>query len=149
MSAGAATDNYHHLQLRIPGWLLLLVLVSVATIWGTNRVRDAFANDDDPRLHFPARVTALETSFEGQALTVTVMVEGNQAFEPSSIRFTIRLDDRSEVQASGREVGAGAWHGRSYVFAVERLIPEGRTPTFLTVSGANGVSSVALTEGPR
>ena len=59
--------------------------------------------------------------------------------------FTIILDDKSQLQASGREVGPGAWHGRSSIFAIDHLIPEGRTPASLQVTGKNGGAAITLT----
>ncbi len=140
MSAGVASDPYSRIQIRIPGWLLVLALVLLVAWWGASRL----PNGDEPALAMPARVTVLASTFENGLLTTTVLVESYSDFAPNSIGFTIVLDDRSELQASGREAGAGAWHGRSYIFAIDRRIPEGRSPAFLQLNGKNGGVLVSL-----
>lgn len=140
MSAGVASDPYSRMQLRIPGWLLVVALIVLAGWWLGGRL----SGGDDSGLGFPARVTRLDSTFENNVLTATVLVESNRDFEANSASFTIVLDDRSELQASGREVREGAWHGRSYVFAIDRRLPEGRTPAFLQLDGKNGGMLVPL-----
>lgn len=146
MSAGAATDPYSRMQIRIPGWFIVIALVVVGGWWAASK--SPLAHDDDPAVLFPARVTRLDSTFENRVLTAMVLVEANEGFEPNSIGFTVILDDKSELQAGAREVGAGVWHGRSYVFAIDRLIPEGRRPEFLNVRGKNGGSLVSLSQEP-
>lgn len=142
MSAGAVTDNYHHFQVRIPGWLLALALVVLALWWGANHFSGTGNQTQSP---FPQRITELHSTFENRVLTATVLLESNEQLELSGLSFTIILDDRSQIQASIRELGPGAWHSRSSVVALDRLIPEGRTPAYLQVSGRNGGAVVALT----
>lgn len=146
MSAGAVSDTYHRIHIRIPGWLLVIVLALVVAWWAADK--SGIGDDDNRALQFPARVTSLDSTFENRVLSATVLVEANERFEANSIGFTVILDDSSQLQAGAREVGAGAWHGRSYVFVIDRLIPEGRTPRYLQVSGKNGGASVSLPGGP-
>jgi hypothetical protein len=142
MSAGAVTDNYHHLQVRIPGWLLALALVVLGLWWGANHFSGTGSESQSP---FPQRITTLDSAFENRVLTATVLLESNEQLQPSALSFTIILDDHSQLPASVREVGSGPWHGRSSILAMDRLIPEGRTPAYLQVSGRNGGAVVPLT----
>ena len=147
MSEQAAPDSHYRFQLHIPGWLLALAIIIGMGLWGGRCVADAFdGGDDGANFRFPSRITALDASFENRVLTATVLVESNESYDPRTLGFGITLDDSTHLEASARQLGGGPWPGRSYVMVIERLIPEGRTPRFLGVTGANGSASFGLGE---
>ncbi len=131
--------------MRIPGWLIALALLIGIGLWGGRCVANAVDNSGSEFAR-PNRITALQVSFENRVLTANVLVEANESLESRTLGFAIILDDGSPLPAAARELGGGAWPGRSYVMALERLIPEGRTPAFLQVNYENGSASLGLAE---
>lgn len=144
MSAGAATDPYSRMQIRIPGWLLLIALVVLVGWWGTHRYSNASGDRSSGEFRFPGRFTALESSFENRVLTATVLIESDDAFQPSAFNVQVVLDDHHALDASVRVVGPGPWHDRSYIVALDRLIPEGRTPIAVQFIAKNGMADAPL-----
>lgn len=145
MSAKATADRYDRFQVRIPGWLLVGILVVAAGWLIAGRLS---AGGDDDRLRFPARLTVLDSSVENRVFSATLLLEGNSTFDPGTAGFTLVLDDLSRLPVGAREVREGAWHGRSYVVAIDRLIPEGRTPVAIDLAGKNGGGTYSLPGAP-
>lgn len=142
MSARPAADLTHQrVQIRIPGWLILLALVLAAGWWIGGRVSGGESADP---MDFPARVTLLESSTENRVLSATLMAESNGTFDPRTLAVTIILDDQSQLSAGVRDAREGAWHNRSVIITVDRLIPEGRTAVAIVIQGGNGGTTVAL-----
>ncbi|HNM78614.1 MAG TPA: hypothetical protein PKI89_09625 [Tepidiformaceae bacterium] len=142
MSAHPVADTTHQrVQIRIPGWLILLVLVITVGWWIGGRVTGGDSADE---MDFPARVTRLDSSIENRVLSVTLLVEANGTFDPRTLAITIVLDDQSQLSAGIRDVREGAWHNRSSIITVDRLLPEGRTAIAIAIEGGNGGTTVAL-----
>ena len=147
MSARAAEDSTVHLTLRIPGWLLALGLVVVVAWFGGRCVAGVVEQSTGAEragFSFPYRFTALQADFEDRAFSATVLIESNSEIDSARLTYSVRLDDGTQLTASATFLRPGAWHGRSRVVEIEKVLPEGRTPESIVIVTPTSHSSVDI-----
>lgn len=146
MTAETARTSDLHLRLRIPGWLLMAALLVAVVFFGGRYTWGVIDNSNGgpDGFRMPMRVTALESSVDGNVLRAAILLENDETLDLTRVRFAVALDDGTTLPVAALIRGSGAWQGRSYVVDIEKLIPNGRTATTLHVTLPTAVFALPL-----
>jgi hypothetical protein len=151
MTERAANPTHYHLRVRIPGWLLASLLLVPAVFLGWKFADDQF-DRADPDFQMPTRLTVVDRTVTDTAITIRVLIETNDDFDPLALRYTVfveRPDGSMEpLPGSAAVLGHGGREGRSAVVQVDQHLPEGAEFVYLEIAGPTWSSSVDLAD-PR
>ncbi len=146
----AAPQTHYRFGIRVPGWLLVAILVAPALFFGAKFALDA-VDRASPELGIPVRVQLADATIGDSAVSLRVVIETNRPFDPLELRYHIVVERGGVIERlpTGASVlGEGAWQGRSAIIQVDRILPEGATFQELTIdgpgwSGGTGVGNPA------